>query len=163
MTTLDLGAFNAGLFDTIQDDVAAIIEDELIDLGVIVEADSPVGVSGGSNSLKGSWDINIDNSSPDGLIGTLENPLPFAFERLAGRPHGKQPPVSKLERWARSKGISPYAVARSIGEKGTQRYQEGASANVLLADPVSKDIPTGKGPQARTTAKIVSRINSLTY
>ena len=163
MTTLDLGIFDAGLFDAIQGDVAGIIEDELVDLGVIVEADSPTGVSSGPDSLKGSWDINVDQSSSDGLLTTLENPLPFAFERLAGRPPGKQPPVSKLERWARSKGISPYAVARSIGQRGTQRYQEGPSSNVLLANPVSKEIPTARGPQVLTTANMVSRINSLRY
>lgn len=39
-----------------------------------------------------------------------------------GRGPGRPPPVAAVEAWARSKGMNPYALARSIGRKGTKPH-----------------------------------------
>lgn len=39
-----------------------------------------------------------------------------------GRGPGRPPPVAAVEAWARSKGINPYALAASIGRKGTKPH-----------------------------------------
>ena len=52
------------------------------------------------------------------------------YQYLSGRRAGKQPPIQAIEKWLKSKGISPieknmttstlaFLIARKIGEKGT--------------------------------------------
>lgn len=42
-----------------------------------------------------------------------------------GRPPGKFPPISAIERWVNLKGVaaSPYAIARNIANNGTRIYR----------------------------------------
>ena len=45
---------------------------------------------------------------------------------LTGRGPGKQPPLENISRWANVVGVqSAFAVAVSIGQKGTRLFQEG--------------------------------------
>ena len=162
MTTLTIG-IDAQLFDRIREDVAGIIDDEIVELGVIVERDSPKGVSDTGDSLSTTWDVNPATISGNTISASLINPLPFALERLAGRGPGKQPPVDRLRRWALANGVNPYAVARKIGREGTERFKEGEDANILKINPRTKEIPTEKGPQKTATDTMVRRIEGLSY
>ena len=163
MTTLTITGLSPSTFDEIRGDVADIIDDELLDLGELIERGSPKGVSGTGSSLSSSWDIKPATISANGISASVLNPLPFALERLAGRGPGKQPPVDNLRRWAQARGISPYAVAKKIGREGTERYKRGKDGNLLRIDPQSKEVPTNEGPQKETTDKIVARIAGLKY
>ncbi|MEM9263944.1 MAG: hypothetical protein AAGA46_00295 [Cyanobacteria bacterium P01_F01_bin.13] len=161
MTTLRL-SFDQTLFDDIRQDVADILDDELLELAATLERDSPRGVSSASDSLGGNWDIQPAQIRPSQIQARVFNPLPFALERLAGRGPGEQPPIDpRIRAWALSKGISPYAVAQKIGEFGTDRYIEGESANALRIDPRTKEVPTDKGLQAETTDRIARRIEGI--
>ena len=153
----------ADLPQRIQRQVADIIEEEVLDFGVVLERNSPRGASSPGDSLVGSYEIKPAVITSDELKVGIENTLPFSFERLAGRGPGKPPPVSKLERWARSKGISPFVVARKIGQVGTDRYIEGEDGNILQANPRTKQIPRDRGPQKETTDRMVQRISQLRY
>ena len=162
MTRLDIG-LDPRLPELLQRQVADIVEDEILELGVQLERESPQGVSPTGQSLSSSYDIQPAAITADGLRASLFNTLPFSFERLAGRGPGRQPPISKLERWARSKGLNPYAVARKIGREGTERFKQGESGNILQANPRTKVIPTNKGPQQQATDRMVARINDLRF
>lgn len=162
MTRLEIG-LDPRLPQQIQRQVAEIVDDEVLELGVTLERESPQGVSPVGQSLASSWDIRPATVTADGLRASLFNSLPFSFERLAGRGPGRQPPIERLERWARSKGLNPFAVARKIGREGTERFKQGAEGNILQANPRTKVIPVDKGPQKQTTDRIVARINRLQY
>lgn len=162
MTTLTLG-IDDQLFTRIREDVAGILDDEIVEFGVIVERDSPKGVSDVGQSLSSSYDIKPATITANTIEASFFSDLPYSFERLAGRDKGKQPPVDKLRRWALSKGISPYAVARKIGREGTERFKQGEDGNILKANPRTKVIPTDKGPQKTATDNMVRRIGGLRY
>jgi len=48
---------------------------------------------------------------------------PAARWKIAGRGPGKMPPLAKIKAWALSKGLAPYAVAKRIAERGTERWR----------------------------------------
>lgn len=156
-------SFDQRLIDDVRKQSADIINDELGSLTARLKQEFPRGVSSGESSLSGSLQFRPANASAPSITAKVESPLPFSVERLAGRGPGKPPPISAVERWALSKGISPYAVARKIGEQGTNRWQEGESANVLRIDPRSKVIPTDKGLQKDATDRIVRRIEGIRF
>ena len=162
MTTLTIG-IDAQLFDRIREDVAGIIDDEIVEFGVIVERDSPKGVSDVGQSLSSSYDINPATITANTIEASFFSALPYSLERLAGRGPGKQPPVDKLRRWALANGVNPYAVARKIGREGTERFKEGEDANILKINPRTKVVPTEKGPQRTATDTMIRRIEGLSY
>ena len=155
--------FDSMLIDQVRQDVAGIVNDNLAELADDLSDSSPRGVSAGAESLQGNFFLSPANLSTGDFQATVFNPLPFSLERLAGRGPGTPPPVRRLEAWALSKGISPYAVAKKIGRVGTDRWQEGESANVLQINPRTKVIPTDKGPQRQATNTIVSEVAGLRY
>ena len=162
MTSLDLG-FDQTLFNEVRRDVAGIVNDNLSQLVEDIIDELPRGVSPDGDSLASNFFLSPASLSTNDFTATVFSPLPFSTERLAGRGPGKPPPASKLEAWARSKGLNPYAVAKKIGQQGTQRWQEGESANVLRIDPRTKVIPTDKGLQKQATDRIVAEVEGLRY
>lgn len=67
-------------------------------------------------------------SSPVSLVGSVMNPLIYAWPVERGRRPGKMPPVQAIELWViRKLGVSPaesrgvaYLIARAIGKRGTK-------------------------------------------
>lgn len=65
------------------------------------------------------WLRNAYDTEYSNLKGRLFNKKVYAWWVHDGtRPHF--PPISSIEWWARRKGISPWAVARSISKRGTK-------------------------------------------
>ena len=56
---------------------------------------------------------------------TITSTDPDARYKIAGRGPGKMPPLIKIKAWALSKGLVPYAVAKRIAERGTERWRTG--------------------------------------
>lgn len=162
MAELTLG-FDQTLFDDVRSDVADIITDEVESLETLVVRESPVGVS--SPSLFASWRSEPATIRANTIEASLENPLPDASFREAGRGPGRQPPIDpKLRAWALSKGISPYAVARKIAREGTERWKQGEPGNTLRIDPRDQDEPpTDRGPQKEATDRMLRRIAGLEF
>jgi len=84
----------------------------------------------GALSKSTTWNVT---SSPTLLRGTGEA---FDYWKWAGngRPPGGMPPVSKLERWAKKKGLGKgagWAVAKKIQKEGSKDYREGKE-NIFL-------------------------------
>ncbi len=154
---------DVNLINRINSDVAEIVEEEITEFGIEIAGNAPQGVSDVGDSLRANFDIRPAQITANEINVAFENNLPFSLERYAGRGPGKRPPISALERWAASKNISAYAVAKKIGDVGTDRYIEGAEANDLRIDPRTKQIPTEEGPQAETTDRIVRRVERLSY
>ena len=89
---------------------------------VVVE--TPVGVSG---NLRAAMAIDIV-SGPIEMVGSVMNPLIYAWPVERGRQPGRMPPVDAIELWViRKLGIQPpeahgvaYLIARTIGRRGTK-------------------------------------------
>jgi len=107
----------------------------LLDLADHLQKASPRGVSGG---LAAGWNV-VPAKKRRGVIpevlGEVVNTAPAAEFRIRGRAPGKMPPIAAVESWAVQKGLNPYAVARSIGKRGTRRWRE--RKNILGQDPVT--------------------------
>lgn len=75
--------------------------------------------------------------------------------RIEALEHGSRPhwtsarPGTSLYRWARHKGINPYAVQRSIARKGTKAHPFVAPTYRLMSGRVQNDILKGMGKFAR--------------
>lgn len=77
-------------------------------------------------------------SGPIELVGSVMNPLIYAWPVEVGRAAGRQPPVAAIELWViRKLGIQPpeshgvaYVIARAIGE-GTTRFQKAGGARMF--------------------------------
>lgn len=118
----------------------------LLDLADHLQKSSPRGVSSGGESLAGGWEV-VPARKVRGILpevgGSVINNVEAAEFRIRGRGPGKRPPISKIEKWARAAGINPYVLAKSIGEKGTERWR--TKDNILGQDPVTlefrKDSP----------------------
>ena len=101
---------------------------------------------GATGNLRKNW--KIKTKPFEGSLRSDANEGGFYYGvavEYGTRPH--YPPVKSLERWANSKGISPYAVARSIAKKGTKAnpfFQKSAneSENTInqLFDKALEDI-----------------------
>lgn len=68
---------------------------------------------------QGSLRQSID-TYPRGMSATVEAGVKYAPYVEFGRPPGKQPPISSVERWSKKRGIEPFLVARKIGRFGTK-------------------------------------------
>jgi len=107
------------------------LKDVLEEFVTRFEKKSPVGAS---RDLKNGWSYRIKSLDESYLENDAENSL----FRIVGRGPGKMPPVRKLRKWAREKGINPYLVARAIGEEGTDRWRE--NENLLGVDSQTLEI-----------------------
>ena len=54
------------------------------------------------------------------MSALVEPTEPYAYGIEFGRPAGTYVSPKALEKWARSKGLNPYAVSKSIMKKGTK-------------------------------------------
>ena len=120
--------------------VREAVDTALLELADYLQQNSPAGVSPVSASLRGSWDIIPAKKRRGSLdvLGSVINTSDAAKYRIEGRGPGRFPPSSPgtpLARWAAAKGIPAYLVAKSIAEKGTQRWRDGAQGNILKRDP----------------------------
>lgn len=113
----------------------------LVELADYLQRESPRGVSSPGDSLAGNWDVKpsrkVRGFIPE-VMGTVTNNAVAAEFRIRGRGPGRFPPFkegSPLAKWAAATGAIPFLVAKSIAEKGTQRWREGAQGNILKQDP----------------------------
>ena len=56
------------------------------------------------------------------MPGARPNGLATIFAQQSSRPGRRPPPISAIAKLARSLGINPFALARSIGKKGTKGH-----------------------------------------
>ena len=100
----------------------------------------------------------------DELRGALVNEVPNSLFRERGRPPGRRPPVTALEGWARRRGLSPYLVAKKIGDEGTQRWIE--NKNPLGIDRTSTATDIKVNSDSIVRAKLdegIAAANELEY
>ena len=118
------------------------LDDALIEMAQYLQENSPRGVSPINESLKGSWDV-IPARKLRGIMtyeGSVVNLAERAINRLEGRGPGKFPPFGKgsnLEKWATSKGIPAFLVARKIAREGTERWKAHRGSPTTGLDPSS--------------------------
>lgn len=75
-----------------------------------------------------------------------------AAHEYGSKPHWTS--VRNLERWAKMKGISPYALQRSIAKKGTKAHPYLQST---LREVDSRVLPDFTGGMSRTIGQILTR------
>lgn len=98
-----------------QGDILIIYREEAAALLNLLQRESYRGVSG---DLARSWTVRVKVFS-----FTVTSNDPAARWKIAGRGPGKPPPIKAIAPWANSKGISPYAVAMAIAQRGTERWR----------------------------------------
>jgi len=113
----------------------------LLELAEYLERESPRGVSPVGQSLAGSWEIKPAQKRrgviPE-VIGTIVNTAEAAEFRIRGRGPGGFPPFGEgtsIGAWAAAVGIPAYVVAKTIAEKGTDRWR--TKENILDQDPIT--------------------------
>ena len=100
---------------------------------------TPVGVSrGGGEGLQASIRYQIYPTAGE-VTGVISSPLSYVEAvEIGTRPH--MPPVSALEEWAASKGLSAWAVAKSIakhGTKGQWMFKKGFAASEPMLERIA--------------------------
>lgn len=116
-------------FKSLLPQIQAAIESRFIDAAATLQADTPQDTGNAASS----WDIQSKLKGKDIEIlitndAKTESGTPYGLTALEGRGPGKFPPYgdnSHLARWARSRGISPFLVARKIAREGTEQYKDG--------------------------------------
>lgn len=97
------------------------VHDEMINCGraldVGVKAGAPVGATG---NLRRSINFKSFGTGADTylIFGAGATYAPFVEEGTS--PH--YPPISALMRWAKQRGINPYALQKAIGKHGTKKH-----------------------------------------
>jgi hypothetical protein len=128
-----------------------LIEAAAIDIQREMIMQAPVGVGGGAG-LRGSIRYKF---SPTQLRAQVGPNVPYA----AAVEQGSRPrwvsvrEGSPLRRWARLKGINPYAVQRSIARKGTRPHPYVKPTYNRMKPIVERDIADGM-------VKLVRRLDS---
>lgn len=112
-------------------------DEALVEAAQFLQENSPKGISPPSGSLRGGWEVKLSRKMRNifRFEGFLYNTVPTAINRLHGRGPGKFPPFAKgtpLARWAESKGIPPFLVARKIAREGTKRWREEGRNNPYI-------------------------------
>lgn len=88
-----------------------------------------------TGELSNRWSVSATVTKVFGLINFnvgISNRSKAAFNRVVGRAPGSPPPTEAIRQWCAVKGIDPaaaYPIARTIGLKGTRRWQQ--ESNVL--------------------------------
>lgn len=112
------------------------LEIAVLELLDYLEGVSPRGVSQESESLRGNWTFAIQRTRGAFLADAIiQNDADNSLFRVIGRGPGKMPPHrqgSDLERWATAKGLPAFLVAKTIAQKGTQRWRD--NDNILGID-----------------------------
>lgn len=100
-----------------------ILDRHTLELHETVVDDSPVAFGG----IRNGWERTSSGNGFD-VEYVIENKEDYSFFGIVGRGPGKKPPIAPLKRWSRLKGMSPYAVQKSIADKGTQRWRDNLNA-----------------------------------
>jgi hypothetical protein len=114
---------------------------------------TPVGVSrGGGEGLQASIRYQIYPTAGE-VAGVISSPLNYVEAvEIGTRPH--MPPVESLREWAESKGLSAWAVAKSIakhGTKGQWMFKKGFEASEPALEQVAN----------RVVSRILQRADAL--
>lgn len=92
--------------------------------------EAPFGVSG---QLRDRWDLKVGR-----FQGSLRSGVSYSMAVHDGtRPHFVS--VESIRAWANKKGLNPYAVAKSIGKKGTRANPFFKRAVDSVEDSVNKE------------------------
>lgn len=135
--------FVANRFKHLRSQIQAAIETRLIDAAAQLQVDTLQD----TGNAAGSWDI-VPSSAGKDIITLITNNAQtedgayYGMYAVEGRGPGKFPPYhdrSHLARWARTRGIPPFLVARKIAREGTERFKEGP----LHFDKDGQPIPEG--------------------
>ena len=138
--------------------------DALLDVADELQQES---YRGATLDLAGSWDVEVDQSSPFTLQGEITNTSKRAINRVAGRKPGRMPPIQPLTDWVIAKGIATdrrrakaisFAIARKIQREGTDRHKSGD--NFLDLNPDGTFKPSGR---IEEIAKAIAEKLSNTY
>lgn len=116
------------------------LDGALLEMAVFLQRESPRGISPVGESLKGSWTIIPSRKLPNifRYEGKIVNTSEAVINRLFGRGPGKFPPFAKgtpLAKWADSKGIPPFLIARKIAREGTERWKVNGNVSSVGLDP----------------------------
>lgn len=135
-TTIELPAMQR----RIQKAYRYAMDDAALELADYLQRHSPRGVSPVGESLAGNWEVQASRKVRGQLYAQafIRNYAEASLPRILGRAPGKFPPFAKgtpLAKWAESKGIPPFVVAKSIAKKGTKRWR--TKRNILEVDPVN--------------------------
>lgn len=87
-------------------------------------ANTPIGATG---RLRDSWVFRGGTFDGVEYRSAIANTSQTAVYGIMGRGPGKFPPFganTPLAAWAAQRGIAPFLVARSIAERGTQRWRD---------------------------------------
>ena len=103
--------------------VEFILDKRTKELEAKVKGDSP----NAFGTVRSGWEQRVEGRGIN-AIAIVENRVDYAFYGIVGRGPGTPPPVSALFKWAKLKGISPYAVQKSIRDKGTERWRDNKNA-----------------------------------
>lgn len=114
---------------------------------------TPVGVSrGGGEGLQASIRYQIYPSAGE-VTGVISSPLNYVEPvEIGSRPH--MPPVESLREWAESKGLSAWAVAKSIakhGTKGQWMFKKGFETSGPMLERIGD----------ATVSRILQRVDAL--
>ena len=108
--------------DVVADEMYKAMEKSLAVFHQAVTVETPVN----TGALRAAMTTDIV-SSPVSLVGSVMNPLIYAWPVERGRQPGRMPPVSAIELWVvrklgiqspESRGVA-YVIARAIGKRGT--------------------------------------------
>ena len=120
---------------------------------LLVEADARRNVAHDTRQLMNSITHRV-REEPRGLVGQVGPSARYGlYVERGSRPHF--PPVAALRGWARRHGVSPYAVQRAIGRRGTR-------ARPFLLPAFEKNVARIIRLFAAAGARVVVRIGEAT-
>ena len=120
---------------------------------LLVEADARRNVAHDTRQLMNSLTHRV-RQEPGGLVGQVGPSVRYGlYVERGSRPHF--PPVAALRGWARRHGVSPYAVQRAIGRRGTR-------ARPFLLPAFEKNVARIIRLFAAAGARVVVRIGEAT-
>lgn len=123
--------------------VTELVEGSAIDVQRELIAAAPVGVGGGAG-LRGSVRYKLKVSG-QGIQAEIMPAVSYALDVEEGTPpHWTSVAEgSSLRAWANLKGVSPYALQRSIAKKGTKAHPYVKPTYDLMQPVVSKQLIRG--------------------
>lgn len=114
---------------------------------------TPAGASrGGGEGLQASIRYQIYPTAGE-VMGVIDSPLRYVEPvEIGSRPH--MPPVESLREWAESKGLSAWAVAKSIAKRGTKgrwMFKKGFEASEPMLERIGN----------AAVSRILQRVDAL--
>ncbi len=120
---------------------------------LLVEADARRNVAHDSRRLMNSITHRLSGRG-DALVGEVGPSVRYGlYVERGSRPHW--PPVAALVGWARRHGVSPYAVQRGIGRRGTR-------ARPFLVPALTKNVDRIVRLFAQAGLRVVVRLGGVT-